>query len=112
MHGKLRDSMSVVSVAIPTKLKEWLDKKVAIDPSVINRSDLIRKILLEYARHSISAEDFAEILAEINKTVKNRCEKAIFIGEDLQKEGLYTISEGRYTFMYSQNKKMKNEEVI
>ena len=95
MHGRLRDSMTVISVAIPKKLKQWLDKKAALDPDVENRSDLIRKILLEYARHSISAEDFAEILAEIDKTVKNRCEKAIFTGEDLQKDGLYTISERR-----------------
>ena len=69
--SRIRKNLAVVSVAVPLKAKEYLDERIELE-GFSHRSDFLRKLLLDYLKCHIPAEDLAEILAEIKKMEGNR----------------------------------------
>jgi len=69
--GNIRGDLKVISFAVPSKLKKHLDKRIKLE-GFSYRSDLLRRIVMDYLQYHISAEDLAEILAEIKKMEENR----------------------------------------
>ena len=69
--SNIRSDLTVVSTAIPSKLKKYVDRIVEIE-SFETQSDYLRKILIDSLKNSIGAEDLAEIMAAIQKMKENR----------------------------------------
>ena len=69
--SKIRKELCIISMAVPQKLKEHLDKIVMLE-GFDKRSDLLRRIMVEYVGDRLPAEDLAEIMSEINRIVENR----------------------------------------
>ncbi|MEA2055092.1 MAG: hypothetical protein U9O96_08335 [Candidatus Thermoplasmatota archaeon] len=69
--SQIRKDIAVLSFAVPLKAKELLEGRVELE-GFPHRSDLLRKIIMDYLRYHTAAEDFAEILAEIEKMEANR----------------------------------------
>lgn len=69
--SNIRKGLAVVSVCIPYKLKEYLDKQ-ADREGFQKRSDVLRKLVIDFTKQIIPAEDYAVIMAEIEALVGNR----------------------------------------
>lgn len=67
--GTIRKDLKVISFAIPSKLKQHLEKLAMIKGFSI--SDFLREIVLDYIDGKIPVEDLMEIIVEINK-IKSR----------------------------------------
>jgi len=67
----IRRRLKVIVCAVPVSMADAFDR-ITIEESYENKSDLLRKILLEYIYHRIPAEQLAEIIDEIKQTEANR----------------------------------------
>jgi len=69
--SNIRKELVVISFAVPVKAKKLLDKRVELE-GFDCQSDMLRRILMQYFKECIPAEDYAEIVAEIDKMEANR----------------------------------------
>ena len=72
MHGRLRDSMVIASFPLSRMARNELDK-IANNKGFVNRSDLLRFIVVEFLDHNgIDKSKIDEIKRNHRKTVENR----------------------------------------
>lgn len=67
----IRDDLRVVSVAVPVKLKKYLDRQIENDGFGC-QSDFLRYLLVEYLRGSVPPGELVDIQREIEVMVKGR----------------------------------------